>query len=188
MPSIRDFIANINGADLARPNRFTSLITYPKLVNRIGTTVTCEAAELPGITYTTTEQKFGSNPIEKFPYHVQFNDVNLTFIVTEGMGIKNAMNDWMNLISPNTGYNFNYKTGKDGDGYAGTITITQYSTSDVPIHQVKLIDAYPISVNQLDLDWSSEGYHKLTVVFAYTYWERTTGSIGGNISGSLLSR
>jgi hypothetical protein len=172
MPSIRDFIANINGADLARPNRFTAEITYPAKVNRTGTKVICEATELPGITYATTEQKFGSNPIEKYPYHVQFNDVNLTFIVAEKMAIKNAMNDWMNLISPNDGYNFNYK--KD---YAGTITITQFSTNDVPIHQVKLIDAYPISVNQLDLDWSSEGYHKLTTVFAYTYWERTTGPI-----------
>jgi hypothetical protein len=172
MPFIKDFVNNLNGADLARPNRFTAQITYPPLVNRSGTKVICEAAELPGITYATTEQKFGSNPIEKFPYHVQFNDINLTFIVAEEMAIKNAMNDWMNVISPNTGYNFKYK--KD---YAGTVTITQYSGTDVPVHQVKLIDAYPISVNQLDLDWSSEGYHKLTVVFAYTYWERTTGKI-----------
>jgi hypothetical protein len=27
-------------------------------------------------------------------------------------------------------------------------------------------------VNQLDLDWSSDGYHKLSVTFAYTRWEQ----------------
>ena len=33
------------------------------------------------------------------------------------------------------------------------------------------MDAYPISMNQLDLDWNGDGYHKLTVTFAYTYWK-----------------
>jgi hypothetical protein len=27
-------------------------------------------------------------------------------------------------------------------------------------------------MNQMDLDWSSESYHKLTVTFAYTEWKR----------------
>jgi hypothetical protein len=38
-------------------------------------------------------------------------------------------------------------------------------------YAVKLINAYPISVNQLDLDWSADGHHKLTVLFAYDYWQ-----------------
>ena len=55
-----------------------------------------------------------------------------------------------------------------------------------------MVDAYPIAVNQLDLDWSNDGYHKLTVVFAYTYWKNNslnnilqnalTAGIGGGIS------
>jgi hypothetical protein len=34
-----------------------------------------------------------------------------------------------------------------------------------------LIDAFPISVNQLDLDWSNDNFHKLSVTFAYRYWK-----------------
>jgi hypothetical protein len=175
MPSIKDFIGSFNRGELARPNRFTAEVTFPASLTKNNTTLDCETAELPGLTYATTEQKFGSNPIEKYPYHVQFNDINLTFIVREDMDIKKNMDNWMNLISSNSGYNFKYK--KD---YAGTITITQYSLKDSPIYQVKLIDAYPISVNQLDLDWSNEGYHKLTVVFAYTYWESITNKLIAN--------
>ena len=175
MPSIKDFIGSFNRGELARPNRFTAAVTFPASLTKNNTTLDCETAELPGLTYATTEQKFGSNPIEKYPYHVQFNDINLTFIVREDMDIKKNMDNWMNLISSNSGYNFKYK--KD---YAGTITITQYSLKDSPIYQVKLIDAYPISVNQLDLDWSNEGYHKLTVVFAYTYWESITDKLIAN--------
>jgi hypothetical protein len=37
-----------------------------------------------------------------------------------------------------------------------------------------MIDTFPIAVNQLDLDWSSDGHHKLTVTFAYTSWRNNS--------------
>jgi hypothetical protein len=55
-------------------------------------------------------------------------------------------------------------------------------------YSINLIDAYPISVNQLDLDWSNTDYHKLTVVFAYTYWQNNSvQSIGSSLLQTLLS-
>jgi hypothetical protein len=51
-----------------------------------------------------------------------------------------------------------------------------------------LVDAFPISVNQLDLDWSSDGYHKLTVVFAYTYWQNNSiQALGASLLQSITS-
>jgi hypothetical protein len=29
-------------------------------------------------------------------------------------------------------------------------------------------------MNQLDLNWSDDGYHKLSVTFAYTYWKNNS--------------
>jgi hypothetical protein len=37
-----------------------------------------------------------------------------------------------------------------------------------------MLDTFPIAVNQLDLDWSSDGHHKLTVTFAYTSWRNNS--------------
>jgi hypothetical protein len=37
-----------------------------------------------------------------------------------------------------------------------------------------LYDAYPVAVNPLSLDWSLDGYHKLVVTFAYTYWQNNS--------------
>ena len=34
--------------------------------------------------------------------------------------------------------------------------------------------AYPISMNQMDLDWSSDQAHKLVVTFAYTRWQNNS--------------
>jgi hypothetical protein len=164
--SIVDFLHNFK-SDLAKPNRFEVSITTPSGLTSTPTNLMyrCEAAELPSKTYATVEQKFGSNPVEKYPYQVQFNDLTLTFMVSSDMSEKKFFDDWMNAIIPPDSYNAMFK----GD-YATDITITQFNSFDVPTYAVHLIDAYPITVNQLDLDWSADGYHKLTVVFAYTYW------------------
>jgi T4-like virus tail tube protein gp19 len=164
---IVDFLHNFK-SDLAKPSRFEVSITTPKGLTSTPTNLMyrCESAELPSRTYATLEQKFGSNPIEKYPYQVQFNDLTLTFMVSTDMSEKKYFDSWMELIVPSDTYNMKFK-----ESYITDITITQFSSGGEPTYAVKLIDAYPITVNQLDLDWSSDGYHKLTVVFAYTYWE-----------------
>jgi len=170
MPTVANFISQFS-SDVARPSRFNVQITPPSTLNTQGVkvsdlTFSCESTELPSITFATTEQKFGSNPIEKYPYQVQFNDITLTFIVKDTMDEKMFFDSWMDKIVPSSSYNVNYKAD-----YAGTLTVNQFSLEDKLTYSVVLHEAYPISVNQLDLDWSSDGFHKLAVVFAYTYWE-----------------
>jgi hypothetical protein len=167
--SIVDFIGSFK-TDVAKPSRFeveiTPFNTSGLSVLTTSLTYRCETAELPSKTYATVEQKFGSNPIEKYPYQVQYNDLTLSFIVSGDMSEKKFFDSWMEKISPSSDYNMKYK-----EDYRSFITIRQFNSLNQVTYAVNLIDAYPITVNQLDLDWSSEGYHKLTVVFAYTYWE-----------------
>ena len=175
MPSkIQDFLSNFT--DVAKPSRFEVTIGAPfggpKTYNDISSDkliLRCETAELPSRTYATAEQKFGSNPIEKFPYQVQFNDLNLTFIVDDDMLAKYFFDGWLEAVIPSSNYNPSYK-----DTYSCTINIRQYNKYHEESYGVDLFEAYPISVNQLDLDWSAEGHHKLTVVFAYTSWQKTS--------------
>jgi hypothetical protein len=170
MPSkIQDFLSNFT--DVAKPSRFEVTIGS-KSYNDISPNdliLRCETAELPSRTYATAEQKFGSNPVEKYPYQVQFNDLNLTFIVDDDMLVKYFFDAWLESVIPSSNYNPNYK-----NTYACTINIRQYNNYNELSYSVDLFEAYPISVNQLDLDWSAEGHHKLTVVFAYTSWKKTS--------------
>ena len=170
MPSmIQDFLGNFT--DVAKPSRFEVTIGS-KSYNDISPNdliLRCETAELPSRTYATAEQKFGSNPVEKYPYQVQFNDLNLTFIVDDDMLAKYFFDGWLEAVVPSSNYNPNYK-----NTYSTTINIRQYKNNNEPSYSVDLFEAYPISVNQLDLDWSAEGHHKLTVVFAYTSWQKTS--------------
>ena len=170
MSMINNFLANFT-TDLARPSRFDVTIAVPQFLLSQYQFMTqylslrCETAELPGRTLGTIDQKFGSNPVERFPYQPTYNDLTLTFIVADDMIEKAFFDSWLDFINPTSNFNFKYKSD-----YAVPIFINQYDVTDLLSYQVECIDAYPIAINQLDLDWSSDGHHKLTVVFAYTYY------------------
>jgi len=159
--------------DLARTNRFDVQIPIPlTLIPYVSSaknlTYRCETAQLPGRTFATTEQKtYG--PIEKYPYLNTYGDLDLTFIVDDDMNQKVFFDAWMNYINPLYNNNMRYK----GD-YSTTIVINQYNVSNELTYSVNLIDAYPISINQMDLNWGDDGYHKISVTFAYTYWQNNS--------------
>ena len=166
--TLNDFKSSFSG-DLARTSRFDveiplplTLIPYIKSARRLN--YRCEVANLPGRTFATTDQKtYG--PVEKHPYLTTYNDIDLTFIVDDDMQQRLLFDGWLNYINPTYNYNMRYK-----ENYATTLTINQYNVSNEKTYAVSLMDAYPVSMNQLDLDWNGDGYHKLTVTFAYTYW------------------
>jgi hypothetical protein len=172
-------IDNFRGSfktDVARPSRFDVTIPIPlQLATFIGTarnlTYRCENAQLPGRTFETTTKKLGSAPVEYFPYHTNYQQATLEFIVSDDMSEKLFFDAWMELINPTTDFNFQYKAS-----YAVDITINQYNVSNQLTYAGVLQEAFPIDVNQLDLDWSTDSYHKLSVVFAYRQWQNNTVS------------
>jgi hypothetical protein len=167
--NISNFIGSFN-TELARPNRFMVNIPAPiPLLPYLATSkllsLRCETAQLPSRTFATADQKFGSNPIEKHAYHSNYNESEMSFIVSGDMKEKIFFDMWMEYINPTRSFDFSYR-----NDYISTLTVTQYDLSDKLTYSINLIDAFPVSVNQLDLDWSNDGHHKLTVVFAYRYW------------------
>lgn len=170
-----DFISSFK-TDLARPSRFDVLIPpmrgYGYMSEQLS--LRCENAELPGRTFMTHDQKI-YGPTEKYPYQNSYNDITLTFIVSGDMSERKYFDGWMEAINPTATFNFSYKAD-----YITNIQVRQYDVTGKMTYGVSLIDAYPIAINQLDLDWSSDGHHKLSVVFAYTYWEAL--DMGGDVT------
>jgi hypothetical protein len=175
---IENFLRSFSN-DIARPNRFDVRIILPNsIIDNLNIknnstsgivrtlALRCEATELPGRTFGTVDQKFGSNPTTKFPIHSSYNDLSMTFIVSDTMIERTIFDVWMEYINPTTSFDFDYKKNTVSD-----IAVIQYDLQDTPVYTVNFYNAYPIVVNQMDLDWSNDGYHKLTVVFAYDYWQ-----------------
>jgi hypothetical protein len=156
--------------ELSRPNRFDVYLFPPPGLyseyNMVQLAYRCEAAQLPGRTFATTDQRtYG--PVEKFPYLTTYNDLDLTFIVSGDMEEKYFFDNWFEYINPKSTNNYKYK-----EDYSTDLLINQYDLSNRLTYSARIIQAYPISINQLDLDWSTDGYHKLIVTFAYTRWEQ----------------
>jgi len=170
--NINDFKASFT-KDVARTNRFdveipVPLTLIPYVSSARNLKYRCETAQFPGRTFATTEQKtYG--PIEKFPYLNTYNDLDLTFIVDDDMSQKVFFDAWMSYINPLYNNNYRYK----GD-YATTIIVNQYNVSGEKTYSINLNGAYPISINQMDLNWNDDSYHKLSVTFAYTYWQNNS--------------
>jgi len=186
--SISDFQSSFK-QDLARPNRFDVFIPIPYLLLPFYSSgasqlaLRCNSTELPSRTLATVDRKIGSVPVQKFPNLSMYNDIVLDFYVGGDMSEKMFFDAWLEVINPSSNFNFKYK--KD---YVTEIQVNQYDQNNQLSYSVVLIDAFPIAVNQLDLDWSNDGYHKLSVVFAYTYWTNNMlQNIGQNIATQALS-
>jgi len=193
MPSsISSFISTF-GSDVARKFMFDVTIPVPLALSSYASTgrqltFRCDNAMLPGRNIAIMDKKIGAAPVEKFPYHSSYNDVVLDFIVNGNMGERVFFDAWLDLVNPSTDFNFNYKAS-----YAVDILITQYDLTGNKTYQTKLIDAYPVTVNQMDLAWNSEDVHRVTVDFAYTYWTNNAvnplslNSLGKTIKSELFN-
>lgn len=170
--SINDFKSSFK-QDVARTNRFdvnipVPLTLLPYVSSAKDLKYRCESASLPGRTLATMEQRtYG--PVEKFPYMNTYTDIDMTFILDSDMNQKVFFDAWLNYINPLYNYNFRYKSD-----YSTVMTVNQYDVDGTLTYSVNLFDAFPVSINQLDLDWAGEGYHKLNVTFAYTYWQNNS--------------
>jgi hypothetical protein len=167
--SIADFKASFK-TDLARSNKFDVYIPVPLgLSPFIGIsrqlTLRCETSQLPGRNLdTTTRRIYGVD--EPFPNGTSsFDNITMTFLVGDDMKEKAFFDSWLNWIQPTITYDVKYKAD-----YAVSLRINQYNVQNKLSLSIDLMDAYPISVNQLDLDWASDSVHKLAVTFAYTSW------------------
>jgi hypothetical protein len=170
--SISDFKANFS-TDLARPSRFDVEVPIPLgMVPYLGASrrlkFRCDNAQLPGRNISTTTQKI-YNLDEQFPYQTTFDDITLTFLVSDDMSEKKFFDAWLDWINPSLNFNMKYK--KD---YAVALRINQYDLQNDISYSVDLYDAFPKSVVAMDLDWSSDGFHKVSVTFAYTRWKNNS--------------
>jgi hypothetical protein len=125
----------------------------------------CETAELPGKTLQTADVKI-YGPTFKVPYQKQFQDINLGFLCTNDFYERKLFDQWIESIMPASSNNLRYPKD-DETRYLTNIKIIQYDDFIKQIYAVELIDAFPIGIASQPLSWSDDGFHRLSVQFAY---------------------
>ena len=152
----------------------------------------CESAELPGKTMTTADVKI-YGPTFKVPYQTQYSDTSLTFLCTNEFYERKLFDRWMEAIHPTDTNNLRYPKGEKSR-YLTNIKIIQYDDFVKQIYAVELIDAFPIGVAPQTLSWADDGFHRLSISFAYqkyrTIYEGTydIGAAAATLFGAAGSR
>lgn len=148
------------------PSLFFSDTTFsPGLPDIQKLALRCDSASFPGRSLQTQDLKI-YGPIEKLPYSSTYEDITLSFICSSSMMEKNLFDLWLEYINPSDSWDFKFR-----NNYCTRIIVNQYDNTKSKVeHQIELIDAFPISVSPLQLNWADEGIHRLDVTFAYTYW------------------
>lgn len=124
--------------------------------------ILCESVQLPGRQITTIDYTAERQAI-KVPYGVINEDVTMSFILTNDMFMKKLFDAWLTGIIDIDRYRVGYK--KD---FTTDIIIQQLNQQNIPVYGVRLENAFPITVNAVNLDSNAENtVQKLSVTLSY---------------------
>ena len=155
----------------------------------------CSAVSLPGRQIQTADRVIGTVN-EKVAIGSVTDDVSFTFRVLNDYGIKKYFDVWQKIAyNPDTreiGYKSDYRKQvvinqlKKGQGFPVLdASTTLFPKSPFPInidldvnfvtpasiiYECKLIDAWPISMNTVELNNDQDGLVEINVQLAYTRW------------------
>ena len=149
--------------------------------------ILCESCSIPGRQIQTFEKQTDNyKQTKKIPQGYFNEDVNFTFHLTNDYHMKKVFDRWLDIIINPETYKAAYKLD-----YVTDVTIQQLNQKNIPVYGVKLRNAFPVSVNSVDLNNSSSETQKLNVALTYEDFETegsitsTLGGLGNVIGGNL---
>ena len=145
----------------------------------------CQNCAIPGKRISTTEAGHNHH-LSKKPYSAITDEVTMTFLLTNDYYIRKYFDMWQEMIIDTS--HEHYKAFYKRD-YCSDVTIQQLSTSNdiVPGYTIKLENAYPIQVGQVELSSGNEGLIEVSVTWEYDNF-RSVGLIDGfeDVIGHML--
>tara|TARA_E500000318_G_scaffold57529_2_gene53370 strand:+ start:307 stop:996 length:690 start_codon:yes stop_codon:yes gene_type:complete len=135
----------------------TSFINDPRDIALL-----CESCSIPGKQVTTVDYSDYRQPI-KLPNGYINTDVDFTFLLTNDFYIRKMFDKWVDAIIPRNSYRVNYR-----NEYSTDVVIQQLNRENVPVYGVRLTNAFPITLNAVELsNASTDEISKVTVTLAY---------------------
>lgn len=170
MTQLNNFIAKLKSDGVAKTNKFTVVLDTPSSVfgsyDMQSMLMYCSSANLPGINFASIPARIHGETFE-FPYEKIYSPVQLTFYVDTNMEIKKFFDDWhASIQNPDTKEFEYYKN------YTSNIQIFVQNSKDNEVYSVNLFEAYPKTVNDIQLDFnSSNQIMMLNVTMTYRFYK-----------------
>jgi|TARA_B100000035_G_scaffold284556_1_gene267536 hypothetical protein len=152
--------------------------------------ILCAAATLPGKQILSTERRIGME-FQKVAYGYAVDDVTLSFYLLNDYGTRKYFDEWRKQTLNEAGGIANYKKdyAKDVKIHQLRKPIKNIGIGSGPIrvniglgtgsvYSVRLIDAYPTTIQAIELTNDLDGLVQATVQLSYTNWERVSSGQG----------
>lgn len=162
--------------DGARPNLFEVYMAFPAQVLNasaasIKTTFMAKASSLPASTIGVANVSYFGREI-KLAGNRTFEDWTITVINDEDFIIRNAFENWMNLINSHEG-NLRDPSMVNLLGYSTDPYVLHYGKTGNPIAQYNFIGLWPTNVSAIELDWgNNDEVEQFNVTLAYQEWRK----------------
>ena len=159
--------------------------------------ILCTNVNLPGKQVLTTDRRIGME-FQKVAYGYASQDVSMTFYLMNDYGVKTYFDAWIaSTINEETG-GVAYKSE-----YAKSVKIHQLRRAikgrsiDVgplsanigigggTVYAVELLNAFPTTINPVELNNELDGLLQLTVEMSYTRWRKIDSGLQNFVSGGL---
>jgi hypothetical protein len=166
-----EFKSQVKSKGLARSNRYEVIIPRFPASSANGErllTLFCDATNLPGMNILTQPQRFYGEAWE-LPYERSFDPVTLSFYMDSNFEIKEGFDRWQSRIINPTSRSINYY-----NDYVQDIEIRVLNVDDRIPYSLTLYEAYPKTINSIQLDAAARDVMKLQVVMQYRYWTPTS--------------
>ena len=122
----------------------------------------CDSVRLPAKVITTLDYQANKQSF-KVPYGTIEDEVSLGFLLTNDYYMRTIFDKWINSIVDPDKYCVAYK-----DDITCDLIIQQLDEQDVPIYGVKLENAFPTTMSEVEFsNESSSQIQKMNVTFTY---------------------
>lgn len=122
----------------------------------------CESCQLPGRQILTTDIDEGRQ-LFKVPNGYANEDVTFSFYLTQDYYIREVFDNWMNKVINFETYTVGYR-----EDYCTDVVIQQLDKNNIPVYGIKLINAYPINIQAIELNSTSENtIQKVSITMTY---------------------
>jgi len=171
---IKRFIAEVKKDGISRTNRFGCTVEPPKTIRTNPAFASadfyrklylyCESINIPGVNLSTVPVRtFGET--REMPYEKVFDPVTAVYYVDTAFKVKAFFEAWQDSIQNTTD-----RTIQFYDNYISTITLFVNDVANNTRYLTKLHQAYPKTVQSIQLGQASNEPAKVSVTFAYKYF------------------
>jgi hypothetical protein len=181
--NINEFNGSLSSQGVAKQGHSRMRITVPQnLTDRQNVTQSLEfridSSEIPGRTLATTPYR-DYGVIRNVPYDVNYAPLTIGILVSRDLREKLFFEEWQDLIIGDhrlEGSSDDFHRSKFNIGYydtyvSHTIEIVQFDEGGEATYTARLVEAFPLAVNQMVTAWNSSDDHHLTVQLQYRYFQ-----------------